>query len=76
MPIKKTASAAKAKTAAKKPTVKKTAKKKVLMFISVRAIMHHPFAKVDIPLGPPGIQLDADDSWLKSQIDRGLVKEL
>ena len=50
--------------------------KKVPMFVSVKVDMYHPFARVNIPTDPPGVQLDADDSWLKSQLARGLVREL
>lgn len=50
--------------------------KKAPMFVSVKVAMYHPFARVSIPTDPPGVQLDADDSWLKSQLAGGLVKEL
>jgi len=61
----------------KKPTPKaKPVKKKVPMYIAVKVDMYHPFAQVNIPTTPPGVQLDADDSWLKSQLDRGIIKEL
>lgn len=37
------------------------------MYISVKVPMYHPFAKVMIPTAPPGVQLDPEDSWVKSQ---------
>lgn len=63
--------------ATKKPAAtKKTAtprKPKPEKYVSVRVQMYHPFQKVTIPLGSPGVLLEKD-SWLDCQIDRGLVK--
>lgn len=62
-----------------KPTeTKKKAKPavEVKTYVSVNVAMYHPFMGVTIPTGPPGITLDAPDSWLECQIDRGLIKEM
>lgn len=50
-------------------------KKTVTKYISVKVQMYHPFQKVVIPTGSPGVILEKD-SWLECQIDRGLVKEM
>lgn len=55
---------------------KKTeSKPKAKKFVGVHTAMWHPFARVHIPVGSPGVILEVD-SWLKSQLDRGLIKEL
>jgi len=41
----------------------------------LRGTLWHPFAKIRIPADAPGILLEVD-SWLESQIKKGLVKEL
>lgn len=45
-------------------------------YVAVHRILYHPFVKIHIPTGHPGVQLEKVDSWLQSQIDAGLVKEL
>lgn len=56
----------------KKPRPKKEI---VTKYISAKVQMYHPFQKVVIPTGSPGVILEKD-SWLECQIDRGLVKEM
>ena len=52
------------------------AENKVNKYIAVKGTaMWHPFARVLIPVFPPGAMLE-EDSWLASQIERGFVKKL
>jgi hypothetical protein len=71
------------KTAPKKTAPKQTPKKNVdkmpegfKRFISTKVVLVHPFQRVSIPMGSPGIMLDEQDEWIKSQVIRGLVKEM
>lgn len=63
------------KAAPKKPAAKKPRKKAAPKFVSVRVQQYHPFQKVYIPMGSPGVMLE-EDSWVNSQIKRGLIKKL
>lgn len=62
------------KPAAKNPSGYATKKK--TKYVGVKVAMYHPFAKVRIPTGSPGVEFETVDSWLQSQIDRGLIKAL
>lgn len=73
-PVPKTDSAPKPVSA--QPVQKKPAGPKPKHYIAMKVELYHPFAKVRIPLGPPGVLLELPDSWLDSQIGVGLVKEL
>ena len=44
-------------------------------FISVQRNLWHPFQKVYVTMGMPGVML-TEDSWLKSQIERGLIRKV
>jgi len=59
------------------PTVKPKAepKQKVKKFVSVSKEQFHPFQRVRVPLGFKGVMLE-EDSWLKCQIEAGIIKEL
>jgi len=61
-----------AKTA--KPKAKKQPAVKTKRYVCTRVNLYHPFQRVMV--GPyPGVHLELD-SWLESQIERGLIKEL
>ena len=64
--------AAKTKTTKAKP--KKQAAVKTKRYVCTRVNLYHPFQRVMV--GPhPGVHLELD-SWLESQIERGLIKEV
>lgn len=58
-----------------KPVAKASPKLKMKKFVSVRAPQFHPFQRVRIPLGTPGVILE-EDSWTLCQVKAGIIKEL
>ena len=66
------AESTKRKTKVKKPAPKKQVKKPTT-YVAVKVKLFHPFQKVYIPVEPPGVQL-TKDSWLETQLERGLVR--
>ena len=54
-------------------TEEKTPRRK--RYVATRVTLWHPFQRAKIYLGSPGTLLD-EDSWLISQMERGLVREV
>jgi len=59
---------------AKKPVTRKK-KPASVKYMAVKNELYHPFQRVKIHASSPGVILELD-SWLKSQIERGLIKEV
>lgn len=49
--------------------------KPVKRFTAVRVAQFHPYQRVRIPVGSPGVILE-DDSWVQCQVDAGILKEI
>lgn len=57
------------------PKPKAEPQPKVKKFVAVKVAQFHPFQRVSIPLGSPGIILE-EDSWTLCQVEAGIIKEL
>jgi len=73
-PRKKPAEEAKAAEEAKTSTKRTSSKLKAYVTLTGN-LMYHPFQRIMIPAGHPGVKLELDN-WLKAQIKAGKVKEV